>query len=165
MAFNFLAVSSPVQTRQSESWRLSARRLTACRKSIEETLARYYTYLSANLSLPFTAYYPQPMNPQEKTQFRCTVLELLDPTQYLGDEFDGIFCQTRKGKFEVNLPLIELHVPHDSPTFNWLRTTGTGFGTGGDATIVAAAPEYPPSRAMTSGFESTGPLAHRCDAS
>ena len=84
-------------------------------------MARYHAYLSANLSLPFTAYYPQPMNAQEKTQFRCTVLELLDPTQYLGDEFDGIFCKTRKGNFEVNLPLIELHVPHDSPDFQLIE--------------------------------------------
>jgi hypothetical protein len=83
----------------------------------EDTLARYHKYLSANLSLPFTAYYPQPMNPQEKTQFRCTVLELLDPTKHLGDEFDGIFCKTGKGRFEVNLPLIELHIPQDSPGF------------------------------------------------
>ncbi len=83
----------------------------------EETLARYHKYLSANLSLPFTAYYPQPMNSREKTQFRCTVLELLDPTQYLGDELDGIYCRTRKGDFEVNLPLIELYVPEDSLTF------------------------------------------------
>ena len=35
----------------------------------EDTLARYYAYLSANLSLPFTAYYPQPANAQEKTSF------------------------------------------------------------------------------------------------
>ena len=87
----------------------------------EDTLARYYAYLSANLSLPFTAYYPQPTTPQERTQFRCTVLELLDPTQHLGDEFDGIFCKTRKGKYEVNLPLIELHLPHDSPDFQLIE--------------------------------------------
>ena len=86
-------------------------------KVAPDTLARYYAYLSANLSLPLTAYYPQPTSPREKTQFRCTVLELLDPTQYLGDEFDGIFCKTRKGNFEVNLPLIELHIPRDSPGF------------------------------------------------
>jgi hypothetical protein len=84
----------------------------------EDTLARYYTYLSATLALPFTAYYPQPMNAQEHAQFRCTVLELLDPTQHPGDAFDGIFCKVRKGNFEVNLPLIELHVPHDSPDFH-----------------------------------------------
>ena len=81
----------------------------------DETLCRYYLYLSAKLSSPFTAYYPEPTNSREKTLFCCTVLELLDPTQHLGDEFDGIFCKTRKGNFEVNLPLVELHVPHDNP--------------------------------------------------
>ena len=87
----------------------------------QDTLARYYAYLSANLSLPFTAYYPQPISAQEKTEFRCTVLALLDPTQYLGDEFDGIFCQTRKGNFEVNLPLIELYIPQDTPDFQLIE--------------------------------------------
>jgi hypothetical protein len=81
----------------------------------EETLAQYYTYLAAKLSFPFVAYYPEPSKPQEKTEFRCTVLELLDPAKHLSDEFDGIFCKTRKGSFEVNLPVIELHVSGDSP--------------------------------------------------
>jgi hypothetical protein len=83
----------------------------------EDTLARYHQYLLANLSLPFIAYYPQPRNSQEKTQFRCAVLELLDPAHHLGDEFDGIFCRTSKGDFEVNLPLIELHIPENSINF------------------------------------------------
>ena len=87
----------------------------------EDTLAHYHRYLSANLVLPFTAYYPQPTNLQEKYQFRCTVLELLDPTQYLGDEFDGIFCLTRKGKFEVNLPLMELHLPEKNSNFELIE--------------------------------------------
>jgi hypothetical protein len=81
----------------------------------QDTLARYYAYLSANMSLPFTAYYPQPMNVWERNQYRCTVLELLDPTRHLGDEFDGIFCRMRKGDFEVDLPLIELHAPQHGP--------------------------------------------------
>ena len=115
------AVSSPGADQTERI--LAALGLTAdgLPKVDQDTLARYYAYLSANMSLPFTAYYPQPTNAQEKTQFRCTVLELLDPTQYLGDEFDGIFCKTRKGNFEVNLPLIELHVPHDSPDFQLIE--------------------------------------------
>jgi hypothetical protein len=83
----------------------------------QDTLAQYQAYLAVNMALPFTAYYPQPASAQEKSQFRCTVREVLDPTRYLGDEFDGIFCKTRKGKFEVNLPLIELQIPRDSPAF------------------------------------------------
>ncbi len=87
----------------------------------EETLARYYAYLSARLPLPLTAYYPQPRTAQEKAEFRCTVVELLDPTRYLGDEFDGIFCKVRKGAFEVNLPLLELHVPEGSASFQLIE--------------------------------------------
>lgn len=87
----------------------------------DETLLRYYRYLSANLTLPFTAHYPEPANPREEIEFRCTVLELLDPSEYLGDMFDGIFCRIRKGGCEVNLPLIELRVAHDSPNFDLIE--------------------------------------------
>ena len=83
----------------------------------DETFLRYYEYLSANLTFPFTAHYPEPANSREETQFRCTVLELLDPSEYCGDMFDGIFSKTRKGKYEINLPLIELEVAPDSPNF------------------------------------------------
>jgi hypothetical protein len=78
-----------------------------------DTLARYYAYLAANLALPFTAYYPEPMTAAEKDQFCCVVLEVLDPAQHRGDEFDGILCRIRKGNCDVNLPLTELHVPND----------------------------------------------------
>ena len=87
----------------------------------EDTLAQYYTFLATNLSLPFTVHYPQPMNAREQAEFRCTVIELLDPAEYLGDEFDGIFCKVRKGTFEVNLPLIELHLPQGSPHFQLIE--------------------------------------------
>ena len=83
----------------------------------EHTLFRYYNYLSAKLSFPFVAHYPDPKSPEEQTEFRCVVLELLDPAIHLGDEFDGIFCKTRKGKYEINLPLTELEVADDSPNF------------------------------------------------
>jgi len=43
------------------------------------------------------------------------VLELLDPSKYICDEFDGIFCKTRKGKYEINLPLTELRYPKIVP--------------------------------------------------
>ncbi len=83
----------------------------------EKMLARYYRYLAANLSLPFVAYYPQPRNCRESAEFRRTVVELLDPSRYACDEIDGIFCKTRQGEFEVNLPLIELHLPENNR--NW----------------------------------------------
>jgi hypothetical protein len=54
-----------------------------------QSLARYYDYLVAHLELPFAACYPRPW---------CRA------------EFDGLYCRTRKGKFIVNLPLVELTV-------------------------------------------------------
>ena len=83
----------------------------------DETLSRYYKYLAANLSFPFTVHYPAPTKSQEETQFRCAVVELLDPSEHLGDSLDGIFCKTRKGEYEINLPLIELKVACGNPNF------------------------------------------------
>jgi hypothetical protein len=87
----------------------------------EELLARYYHYLSEHLCFPFCAHYPKPATSREEKEFRCTVLELLDPAKYLGDGFDGIFCKTRKGKYEINLPLIELELPDDHPNFEFIE--------------------------------------------
>ena len=87
----------------------------------EVTLSRYYTYLTARLSFPFTAYYPEPSTSLEEVQHRCTVMELLDPAHDICDEFDGILCKTSKGKYEINLPLIELEVPDDSPNVQFIE--------------------------------------------
>ena len=87
----------------------------------EETLFRYYKYLSARLSFPFTAHYPEPRSSLEEVQHRCIGLELLDPTKDIYDDFDGIFCKTRKGKYEINLPLIELQIPNDSPNSQFIE--------------------------------------------
>jgi len=93
----------------------------------EETLSRYYNYLSARLSFPFTAHYPEPTTSLEEVQYRCTVLELFDPTKDICDVFDGIFCKSRKGKYEINLPLIELEVPDDSPNLQFIEDYGYWF--------------------------------------
>ena len=87
----------------------------------EETLSRYHKFLAARLSFPFTAYYPEPTTSLEEAQCRCAVLELLHPAKDICDEFDGIFCKTIKGKYEINLPLIELEVPDDSPNFQFIE--------------------------------------------
>jgi hypothetical protein len=81
----------------------------------EATLLHYYHYLSARLSFPFIAHYPHPTNAREQSEFRCQVLKLLDPTNHFGDVFDGLFCKTRKGKYELKLPLIEVELPQDHP--------------------------------------------------
>ena len=82
---------------------------------------RYYKYLSEALSFPFTANYPEPTSPREEVLHRCEVLELIDPSKYISDDFSGIFCKTRKGNFEVNLPLVELEVPQNSPNFQLIE--------------------------------------------
>ena len=87
----------------------------------QETLLRYYKYLTARLSFPFTAYYPAPTTSLEEVEYRCAVVELLDPATDICDEIDGIFCKTRKGKYEINLPLIELEVLDDSPNFQFIE--------------------------------------------
>ena len=87
----------------------------------EEPLSRYYKYLMEHLDFPFIAHFPKPMDSEEEDEFRCTVLELLDPVKHLGDGLDGIFGKTSKGKYEINLPLIELEVPDDSPNFQFIE--------------------------------------------
>jgi hypothetical protein len=76
----------------------------------EETLARYHDHLAPRLEFPFVAYYPPPSDPARASGDRCEVIELLDPRTDLCDEIDGLYCRTRKGKFLVNLPLVELTV-------------------------------------------------------
>ena len=82
-----------------------------------ENLARYYEYLSANLCFPFQAWYPEPKTARHETVYECMVLELLNPSKHVGEEFDGIFCRTWKSGFEVNLPLVELEVPPENANF------------------------------------------------
>lgn len=94
----------------------------------EETLATYGKYLSKKLSFPFTAYYPAPTTDEEAAAFRCTVLELLCPDKHLGDLFDGLFCKTLKGKYEINLPLTDLFLPEDSPNLPWIDDYRYWFG-------------------------------------
>ncbi|MGO8690326.1 MAG: calcium-binding protein [Thermoguttaceae bacterium] len=93
----------------------------------EETLSRYYKYLTVRLSLPFTATYPEPRTALEEAEYRCTAVELLDPAKDIGDDFDGIFCKARKGKYEINLPLVELEIPPDSPNFQLIDDYGYWF--------------------------------------
>jgi hypothetical protein len=76
----------------------------------EESLTRYYDFLAARLELPFAACYPRPSTAALVTADRCEVIALLDPRTDLCDEIDGLYCQTRKGRFRVNLPLVELTV-------------------------------------------------------
>ena len=49
------------------------------------------------------------------------MVELLDPAQTICDEFDGIRCRIRKGKYGADLPLTELEVPEDGANFQLIE--------------------------------------------
>ena len=83
----------------------------------EEPHLKYYRYLTEHLGFPFRAYFPKPMNVEEEDEFCCIVLMLLDPAKHVADGLDGVFCKTRKGTYEVNLPLIDLYLPEDGFRF------------------------------------------------
>ena len=87
----------------------------------EATLSSYYRYLSAHLPLPLAAHYPMPTSPSEEAEFQCIVLALLDPSKHLGDAMDGIVCKTRKGRYEVNLPLLDLYLPEEDRAFQLIE--------------------------------------------
>ncbi len=93
----------------------------------EKALSRYSKYLTARLSFPFPATYPEPKTLLEEVEHRCTVVGLLDPAKDICDEFAGIYCKTSKGMYEINLPLIELEVPDDSPNFQFIEDYGYWF--------------------------------------
>ena len=87
----------------------------------EQMLSRYHKYLASRVSVPFTAYYPEPTNFFEEDQYRCEVLELLPPSKHIANEFDGLLCRVRKGKYELTLPLIDLEVPQDDLNFELIE--------------------------------------------
>ena len=49
------------------------------------------------------------------------MVELLDPANGICDEFDGIFCKARKGRYKIDVPLTELEIPQDSPNFQLIE--------------------------------------------
>ncbi len=83
----------------------------------EETLVRYYEYLSENLSFPFHADYPELPILFEEPNYECTVQAILDPSTHVSDPFDGILCKTRKAGVELYLPLHELELAQHDPNF------------------------------------------------
>ena len=118
---NLVTVPSPTDDRRKRI--LTALGAADGRQLIvdDETLSRYYQYLSANLRFPFTAYYPLPRRSLEQTVQRCVVRDVLDPARFVSDGFDGLCCTTRKGKYEVYLPLIDLELPQHSRNFQMIE--------------------------------------------
>jgi hypothetical protein len=80
----------------------------------DETLLAYYKYLAANLSFPFEAKYSFEPRPLESKTYAITVLGLLDPTDFPGDEY-GLFCKARREQERIEIPLTVVEVGKDSP--------------------------------------------------
>jgi hypothetical protein len=66
----------------------------------DESLVAYYKHLAASLSFPFEAEYSFETGPFESKSFSITVLGLLDPDDFPGDEY-GLFCQARRGSERI----------------------------------------------------------------
>jgi hypothetical protein len=80
----------------------------------DESLAAYYEYLTANLSFPFEAKYSFETGPFKSKTFTITVLGILDPDDFPGDEY-SLFCQARRERKQIELPLTEVEVTKLNP--------------------------------------------------
>ncbi len=83
-------------------------------KANEQTQQKYFDYLKVHLRFPFGAeYYPATAIGPSKSGV-VTVLGFADRPL---DQKEGIVCNARKGKHEVQVPLVGLHVDEDDPNF------------------------------------------------
>ncbi len=78
------------------------------------TLATYQRYLAANLRFPFEAQYSFQPRAFETTTRSISVLGLLDPGDLPSDEH-GLFCQARRDREVIELPLALVEVAKHCP--------------------------------------------------
>lgn len=83
-------------------------------ESDDESLAAYYRYLADILSFPFEAKYSFEPAPMQSKTCSITVLGLLDPDEFPGDDY-GLFCRARRDAEEIELPLTEVEVGKGKP--------------------------------------------------
>ena len=83
-------------------------------KADEHTQRHFFDYLKAHLSFPFKAdYWPASVLGPSKSG-KVAVLRFADPPL---DRKEGIVCEARRGKHEVQVPLAGLQVREDDPNF------------------------------------------------
>jgi len=83
-------------------------------ESDAQWLLVYYNYLAANLSFPFEAKYSFETGPFQSKTYDITVLGLLDPDEFSGDEY-GLFCRARRDGERSELPLTEVEIRKGNP--------------------------------------------------
>jgi hypothetical protein len=81
----------------------------------EETLAAYYDYLLANLSLPFDALYSQNGGKMRHLIHYVQVTELLNPRHNRNHSQHGIMGRAQHHRELLELPLDEFGVMEDNP--------------------------------------------------
>jgi hypothetical protein len=83
-----------------------------------EWLRRYYTYLAANLSLPFDAQHAEESSIyRQAVYFPVKVVAILDPGNDPGQEYFGLICKVIKADQEIEVPLVELEVEEENSNF------------------------------------------------
>lgn len=80
----------------------------------EEAVLAYYEYLAANLSFPFEAHCSIDTGPFSSRTHSITVIGLLDPDEFLGEEF-GIAFQALRGEDSIEIPLTEVEIRRGHP--------------------------------------------------
>ena len=80
-----------------------------------ETLAAYFDYLMAHLSLPFEALYCQQGGEMRQLIYYVHVTELVDPRRSRNHSLHGLLCKAKNHKDFLELPLAEFGVQEDSP--------------------------------------------------
>ena len=80
-----------------------------------ETLAAYFEYLMAHLSLPFEALYCQKGGEMRQLIYYVHVTELVDPRRSRNHSLHGLLCKAKNHKDYLELPLAEFGVQEDNP--------------------------------------------------
>jgi hypothetical protein len=80
-----------------------------------ETLAAYFDYLMAQLSLPFEALFCQNGGEMRQLVYYVHVTELVDPRRSRNHSLHGLLCKAKNHKDLLELPLAEFGVREDNP--------------------------------------------------
>jgi len=78
-------------------------------ESHDESLREYYKFLAGNLSFPFEAKYSFEPRTLESKTCAITVLGLVDPVNFPGDDH-GILCKARRDNDAIEVPLTKVEV-------------------------------------------------------
>jgi hypothetical protein len=80
-----------------------------------DCLAKYYSYLAANLQFPFDAGCPEESGFVRAWTSVVTVVQLLSPTASSADEDEGLRCRVFRGAVATEVSLVDLEVENDHP--------------------------------------------------